>query len=211
VAPSRRDRRRPDRLVQVREARRLREEQAQPYVVAYLDPSAGGAWVIDLVIKNLGSTAATDVSVVMEPPPQRAIDSDRDGEGLSIPESISLLIPGQEWRTLWDTTFKRHDSGLPQKYTTTVAFKDSRDREKFKFKFVLDWGTVMNRELVTTYGLHDAAKALREMNKTVKNWSEGAGKGIAVVARDGDAKDQRTREFFEERRREREQQPPASG
>ena len=32
---------------QVREARRLREEQAQPYVVAYLDASPGGDWVIE--------------------------------------------------------------------------------------------------------------------------------------------------------------------
>jgi hypothetical protein len=197
---------------QVREARRLREEQAQPYVVVYLGTSTGGDWVIDLVIKNLGTTAATDVKVAMDPPPQRAIDSNRDGDGdgLMIPESIPLLVPGQEWRTLWDTTLKRHDSGLPERYTTTVSFKDSRGRENFDFEFVLDWGTVLNRELVTTYGLHDAAKALREMNKTVKGWSEGS-RGLKVYARDGDARDQREREYLEKRRREREAQPPPEG
>jgi hypothetical protein len=195
-------------LIQVLQARRLRKEQAQPYVVAYLAPSAAASWAIDLVIKNLGATAATDVRVVLDPAAVRAIDGET-GDGLALPEVIPLLVPGQEWRSLWDTINKRHGSGLPDEYKTTVSFTDAHGRDPQKFKFVLDWDTVMRRDVVTTYGLHDAAEALRDINKIVKQWSEGAGKGLAVFARDGDARDQRTREYLDKRRQQREQKPPA--
>jgi hypothetical protein len=45
-------------LRQLGEARRLRLEQAQPYVVAYMEPSAGAWWLIDLVVRNFDTTAA---------------------------------------------------------------------------------------------------------------------------------------------------------
>ena len=48
---------------QLSEARRLRKEQAQPYVVVFLSQIEGDAQHMDLVIKNFGKTAATDVRV----------------------------------------------------------------------------------------------------------------------------------------------------
>lgn len=48
---------------QLRETRRLREEQAQPYVIVFAETSEAGQWVVDLVVKNFGTTAAKDVRV----------------------------------------------------------------------------------------------------------------------------------------------------
>ena len=44
---------------QVNEARRLRREQAQPYVVAGMRSSAASPMIIELFFRNYGTTAAT--------------------------------------------------------------------------------------------------------------------------------------------------------
>jgi hypothetical protein len=46
---------------QVAEARELRQEQAQPYVAVYMEPSAATPEIVDLVIRNFGATAAHEV------------------------------------------------------------------------------------------------------------------------------------------------------
>src|SRR5690348_13418530 len=74
------------------EARRLQIEQAQPYVVAYMEsnPSVDQRY-IDLVIRNLGTTAAKDVTVTITPLPQR---SGPDGfESVAFPKAIPTLVP----------------------------------------------------------------------------------------------------------------------
>jgi hypothetical protein len=186
-------------LRQVLEARRLRAEQAQPYVVAYLEES-GVSKFIDLVIKNLGSTAATAVQVQMQPEPERALARDHPDFSPLLPDSFPVLVPGQEWRTLFDTTMARAESDLPRRYDATVRFKDSRGRGSFQFTYVLDWSLIIDRASVTIYGIHEIAKAVRDISKVVARWQEGAAtKGLAVYVRDGDARDARTREQFEER------------
>jgi hypothetical protein len=50
-----------------------------------------------------------------------------------------------------------------------------------------------HRDTVTVYGAHDAAKALRNISKTMGAWKE-AGGGLSVHVRDGDAKDERARD-----------------
>jgi hypothetical protein len=49
---------------QVRQARELREEQARPYVAVFMEPSTRSPRVIDLVIRNFGSTAAHTTSAL---------------------------------------------------------------------------------------------------------------------------------------------------
>jgi len=182
---------------QLRETKRLREEQAQPYVVVFMESSPAGEWLIDLVVKNFGSTAAHDVRVEFDPPLRRAAGEDGT---VSVPASIAVLVPQQEWRTLWDTGIARADSDLPDHHVAKVRFSDSQRRELPTYEFVLDWGVVKARDVVTVYGSHHAATALREMAKEVKKWREGASGGLKVFTRNGDARDQRMREAMQERR-----------
>lgn len=112
-----------------------------------------------------------------------------------LPEHIPVLVPGQEWRTLWDTG-KRAKSALPDRHDATITYRDSQG-ESYTVEAVLDWRFVKDREMVTIYGAHDAAKALREMGKAMANWREGPTGGLSVFVRDGDAKDQRQREHLE--------------
>lgn len=172
---------------QLGEARRLRLEQAQPYVVAFMDPSPAGSWYVDLVVRNFGVTAAHDVRVEIKPAPHRHAGQ---GGAVWLPDVIPVLVPGQEWRTFWDTG-QRTESDLPDRHEAMVTFSDSQRRELPPLRSLLDWGVFENRSTIDIYGIHHAAKALRQIDKTLSRWKEPGSGRLAVVARDGDAKDTR--------------------
>lgn len=195
---------------QVREARRLREEQAQPYVVAYMEPTAATPQIIDLVIKNFGSTAATDVTFRADPPLRRS-DQAGESEAVELFEIIPVLVPGQEWRTMWDFGPERARTELPDRYNVVLAYGDSRRKRLPPLRFELDWRPYKTRRWVTIYGLHDIAKSLREINRTTGRWREGIRGGLAVYVRDGDAKDAEEARRIEQWRKAEESVRPASG
>lgn len=184
---------------QLQEAARLRREQAQPYVVAFMEPSVADQVHVDLVLKNLGATAALDVQVRIEPPPRRA-EWQGLSEALELPATLPVLVPGHEWRTFWDSIHQRKDSGLPDVHEAVVTFGDSTG-ERHEYRFTLDWGPVSRRGYLITYNMHHAASALRDIKTEVKKWREGAGsKGIQVWVRDGEARQERLRQQLDERR-----------
>src|SRR5665811_1084107 len=51
-------------LRQVREARRLREDQAQPYVVAIMEQNLTAPSIIEIAFRNYGTTAARNIHVM---------------------------------------------------------------------------------------------------------------------------------------------------
>jgi hypothetical protein len=217
------------------EQARLRKEQAQPYVVAFIDFSEASTFLVDLVVRNFGATAAHDVRLDIEPIPRRSIDQERQSESPAdeqlnadnqtnvneepsangehdeyvwLPERIPVLVPGQEWRTLWDSG-RRMDSDLPDHHAAKITFGDSQG-ESYCVECDLDWRVVKDREMVQVYGAHHAAKALEEMNKNIAKWKEGPTGGLAVFVRDGDAKDERQRQKRDARLGEqRSRQSPA--
>lgn len=185
---------------QLGEARRLRFEQAQPYVVVCMEPSPASSWFVDLVVRNFGTTAAHDVRLQIEPAPQRHSGK---GDDVWLPAAIPVLAPGQEWRTYWDSG-ERIESQLPRRHEAVVTFKDSHGRTLPELRSILDWGVLENRVTIDIYGSHHAAKALRQIDKTLAGWREGP-RGLRAYVRDGDAKDARERERMEQRRREEQQ------
>lgn len=98
---------------QLGEARSLRLEQAQPYVVAFMEstPHHQGGHV-DLVVRNFGSTAALNVEVRIEPVPRRSGNDLGTYQDVKVPDKIPVLVPGQEWRTWWDTAPRRAKANL---------------------------------------------------------------------------------------------------
>ncbi|WP_006245936.1 hypothetical protein [Mycolicibacterium tusciae] len=93
---------------QVREARRTREEQAQPNVVIYSELNPAVKQFIEIVVKNFGTTPAYHVKVSVTPPLTSTPNS-LSGDNLyeiPIPEFL-ILAPGQEWRTGWDHSVTR--------------------------------------------------------------------------------------------------------
>jgi hypothetical protein len=175
---------------QVEEARALRREQAQPYVVVYADLNPARSWLVDVVVRNLGATGAHDVRTTSSPALTR---TDRDG-----PESVALpvlpfLAPGQEWRTLWDSVVDRHESDLPDRYELLTAYRDSSGALLLATPSVLDWSPYRQRTWTEQRTAHDAAESARDIARTLGKLARGQGV-VHVAAYDGLERDARRAE-----------------
>lgn len=181
---------------QLREAGRLRRQQAQPYVVVYLRPSEAGDEFVELVLENLGTTAAHEVGVRIEPTPERM--SHGELEEVLFPTKIPTLVPGQRWTTFWDVSVRR-DKDLPDLHEATVTFTDLL-KNSHRDRFVLDWALERQRGAIRLRGQHHHAEATREIAKQLKDWSRtSSSKGPTIWMRDGDARVRRLRETYESR------------
>lgn len=181
-------------LRQIEEARRLQREEAAPYVVVYCEENPAGNGLFDLIIKNVGRTVATDIRVTADPPLERAAFSDP----VRLPDVLPVLVPGGQYRSFWDMAAKHYEKRLVTRHEISVTYADSQGEVCATLSYVLDWD-VFAPPAVTAYGMHDAAKALREMNATLKHMTDAS--GLTVWARDGDARQQRIREDYQRRQR----------
>ncbi|WP_020574140.1 hypothetical protein [Actinopolymorpha alba] len=178
---------------------RLAEEEARPYVIAFMESSAASRFMIDLVIRNFGKTAAYDVQLRVEPVLKRTSDGD-EVEKVWLPEVIPTLVPDQEWRTFFDFGVRRmKNADLPKTYRAIVSAKDYQGCELPETISSLDWGQYEGLMSTTVYTIHDAAKSLREMEKTIKRWREGIQGGLRVYVRDGDVRDERLEREYADR------------
>ncbi len=177
-------------FLQVRQARLLREEQAQPFVVVDFESSAVWQNAIELVIENIGKTVARDVRVTFDPP----LESTEQHEGYDLSKSVLLaegiptMPPGKRVAALFDLSHKRYDSGLPMSYVATVNFSDARGKRQDALTYVLDLNFRYGLMRFTEYGLHDGVKAIREIRDTMKKWTAVHPRGLRVYTVDDDAR-----------------------
>lgn len=181
---------------QLDEARTLRFEQSQPYVVVYAMPNRVSPQMIEVVIQNLGATGARDVSIVSSP---HLVRTDQQGgsEEVGLPDTMPFVAPGQEWRTVWDTSIERNDAGLPDRYEVTVTYTDSLGNTHTT-PSVLDWRFFRQRMWVSEKTIHDAAKSLEAIDKSLKRLTED-GRVQRVATYDGIERDARSAEAQRER------------
>ncbi len=167
------------------EARRTREDQARPFVVVDIQPSAVWGNILNLVIENVGTTMAHDVTIQFTP----HLKSSQPGYNLAdmalLREGIPALPPRRRIDVLFDVSHERNKTDLPMRYDAEVGFKDARRREQEPLRYVLDLAYLYGPRRVEEYGLHHAAKALREIESVLKQ-SRRRGR-IAVWVRDEDA------------------------
>lgn len=169
------------------QTKKLEREKSQPYVVAFLEESAVGSHILDLVVRNFGQTAGRNIRLSFEPTLNRT-DGNDGTEDVILPEVISFLAPGQEWRTLFDVgTERAHREDLPLVYNGVVTY-DGLDGEPEKSDVVIDLQPFKARIFPEILGVHHAAKALQDISKNQKKWTESP-QGIKVYSRDGDARD----------------------
>ena len=157
---------------QVREARRTREEQARPFVVVDIQP--GTAWynAFNLIIENIGKTLAKDVRIRFEPPLETTLENyDLSGSAM-LREGIPSMPPGRRVVALFDMSRERLKSNLPMRYDVTVEYSDARDKRQEALNYVIDLHHLLGLQRLTEYGVHDAAKALREMAKVMKRGTD---------------------------------------
>ncbi|MBT0995484.1 hypothetical protein KIN34_14450 [Cellulomonas sp. DKR-3] len=183
-------------LSQAVEARDLRIEQAQPYVVATMEPNPSGPETIELAIRNTGNTPARNV-VVQSTPPLRATGDGDAVRDVWLPDSIPYLAPRQEWRTSWDFAGARlsHPALKDEdRHDLAIQFDGIPGTPRQTTTAVLDWAAHKGRAYLERKTLHHAATALMRVSTTLEKWTDSPRGGLAVFTRDGDAKDERRSE-----------------
>lgn len=189
-------------LRQVREARRLREDQAQPYVVASMEQNPTSPSIIEIAFQNYGTTAARNIHVTSTPT-LRCTDRDGGVQDVWVPDVIPMLAPGQEWRTFWDDGPLRLACDELQgedAHRIDITYDGIDGTGPQRTTSILDWAAHRGRLFVQAKTMDDAASALRDMSKTIAGWSEGRA-GLSVFTRDGEANDMRRVERASEQRR----------
>jgi len=176
--------------VQIRDARRATQEATQPNVVAMFESNPVTPQVVELAIRNFGSTPARNVSVAIEPKPRRTMGGGQV-QDVWIPSMIPFLAPGQEWRTTWDFAPQRASSpelGAEDRHLAHVTFDGLAGTGRRTTEAVLDWSAFKGRRYLDIKTIHHAAKSLRVLERLLTKWSEGS-HGMAVLVRDGDKVD----------------------
>jgi hypothetical protein len=166
----------------------LEREKSQPYVVAYLEENAASPHILDLVVKNFGQTAGRNIRLLFNPTLNRT-KTDGGDEKVALPDMISFLAPGQEWRTVFDVMNERAGrDDMPIIYKGMVSY-DGLDGEAQSSDVVIDLRPYKTRMYVEILGIHHAATALRDIRDTHKKWNEPVNGGLKVVTRSGQAMD----------------------
>jgi hypothetical protein len=155
---------------QLREARRLREAQAQPFVIVDVEPSVTSRRILNLVIRNTGQTLARDVTIRFDPPLRSTLDSEGfpPANFRALAKGIPALPPGREYQIMLDSTVSRSESNLPDSYTVTVKFHDRDGKKMDELTYELDLAMFHSAPYVTELSVHDVAQELQSIRKTLE-------------------------------------------
>lgn len=149
------------------QAKKLNKEGAQPYVAPFLENNAHLPDMLDVGVKNYGTTAARNVRIMFAPKPKISPwGTVKKVEDLNFPEHLGTLVPGQEWRTIWDDGAARSKSELPNHHDVVITY-EGLDGELLEECFVLDWGPLYTRTFLETRTLHHVGRDIHEIQKTL--------------------------------------------
>lgn len=176
---------------QVNEARRTREDQTRPYIVVDAEISQASRIHIDLVIRNVGATAARNVRLEFTPPLETSMNDLDLTDSVLINEGVKTMPPGREIRALMDQGPSRLKAKLPNRYDVIVRYEDLKGRAQPELRFVLDLEYLYG---ITTLGVkttHDAARALEGIYRILDKSQERGRMAVGVT--NLDARNERER------------------
>lgn len=174
---------------QIREMRRSREEEMRPFVLVSFQQSRVSRKLLNLVIENVGRTAAHDVRFTFEPELARTNDEEYPlREWPPIRDGVAIMPPGWRREALFDFGPDRAAADLPSRSDVTVRLKDGRGREQSPQHYVLDVDQFEGVEYIEEQGAHHAAKALQGIERALKRASDWRGR-LRVLTRDERAED----------------------
>jgi hypothetical protein len=189
---------------QLDEARRLRIEQAQPYVIVDFEPSEAWATLLDIKIQNTGATPAKDVKIEFEPSLASTLYEDRDqriGEAAIFRQGIPFMAPGRKICMLFEHLNKRHErTDLPREYVARVSYEGGHGVRETQ-EYILDLNQYYGWQYARVYGVHDGMKALREIERKLDKWTAHFN-GLRVYTIDERRLQEDLRREFEARQQE---------
>lgn len=166
---------------QVREARRLREQQIRPFVV--IDFEVEPNLIIYLEVTNLGNALARDVRIQIDPPLKSAVDFDAAGLKM-LNEGITTLAPGKVYRTFFDQGNKRVETDLPMNYVATLTYTDQDRKRPFEERLNLDLEQYEAIRFIKKKTLGDLTEQVEAVAKLLAKWNSNIGCGLIAMTPD---------------------------
>jgi hypothetical protein len=161
---------------QVHEARKLREEQARPFVIVDFEPG----FLVYLTVENLGRTVARDVRIEFDKPLQSTLQGPREvDESPLFREPIPTLPPGKKIRVLFDQFSARLDAGLPLTYDVKLRYRGPISRKEWEHPYRLDLGMYLGSELPPK-GLPELVAEVERIRKEIDKWKGSGIRGLEV-------------------------------
>jgi hypothetical protein len=161
---------------QVHEARKLREEQARPFVIVDFEPG----FLVYLTVENLGRTMARDVRIEFDQPLESTLRGPREiDESPLFREPIPTLPPGKKIRVLFDQFNERLDKGLPLTYRVKLRYRGPEGRKTWEHPYRLDLGMYLGSDLPQK-GIPELVTEVENIRKEIKKWTAGDGHGLLV-------------------------------
>ncbi len=161
---------------QVREMRRLREEQARPFVVVRLKLGR----LVSIVVENVGPAQARDVRFSFAPPLTSTSTSSGGPypavRALALQEGLESLAPGDAFEFVLDASadrFKRSD--LPMRIEASATYHQTLDGKlrRYTDTYVLDLQSLGFATLPTN-PLDETRKELAKIAGQMKGLNEAA-------------------------------------
>ena len=165
---------------QLAHAKDLRDAQTRPFVVIDLGSSRQGFF--DLVVTNIGSTMARDVTFEFDPPMVTSKKYMDIYELKAFEAGISTLPPGKEFRTLLDFGPPRYEEKLPDFYRVKVNYRGDPGDRTYAEEMDLDFALYWNRRYITLRDIHDVHRQLETIAKEMHRWRPGIGSGLLAVS-----------------------------
>jgi len=169
----------------IKEMKEAREQENAPYIVVYFDIPQN-KHVINLVIKNVGKSIATDVKLTFTPSLSSNVFKDINDTPL-IKNGISSLPPNYELQTLFDGIINRFgNAAFPMTYTVEVSYIGGLVKDRRTSIQTLDLSMFYGLMKVNEKGqdelveAEDIAKHTREINNNLEEVSESLTSGIWI-------------------------------
>lgn len=159
--------------LEYRHRRATYDEQTRPYILVTSEPGQTSPTYIDIVVKNIGSTPAYDVGIVIEPPFVRAqeIDGHEMAKARVFSETIPFWPPGHEVRMHFDSHADRDGQDLADSHQATLTYSGRRRKwrkpKQYVDTLIIDLELGRGTVHATVYDLHHAVTALRAIQKTL--------------------------------------------
>ena len=159
---------------QVGEARKLREAQAQPFVVVNVEPSVQGTEFLMFVVENIGQTLARNVHFEFSPKLESKVWSREPVSDLNQSEmfknGFASMPPGMRIERFFDNAFERTPGDeLPWAFDVTVNFCDYRGKRQTPLEYTIDLLPLTSGTYMSTYGVHHVAESLRDIHSILKS------------------------------------------
>jgi hypothetical protein len=159
---------------QVHEARKLREEQARPFVIVDFEPG----WLVYLTVENLGRTMAREVTINFN----ESLTSSLPGrseldESPLFREPIPTLPPGKKIRVLFDQIHDRMEAGLPLTYDVDMRYRGPTGGKPWKDTYRLDLGMYLGSALPPK-GIPELVTEVEKIRSEIQKWTGRSGRGL---------------------------------